>query len=158
MATVLEECTIKEQRSVVRFLWAKGPNAKAIHREMGSDCRVKRFKPGPHKFSQGHSKVADDARPCRPVEIATEATVQRVEELIRADRRITIDSVATALGCTASSHTARATQDTIQELEYSHKSPDLAPSDFHLFDTLKSSLVANVSLMTKRLKRRCGSG
>jgi hypothetical protein len=37
--------------------------------------------------------------PDRPVEIATEATAQRVEELIRADRRITIDSVATALGC-----------------------------------------------------------
>jgi transposase len=51
------------------------------------------------KFSQGRSKVADDARPGHPVEIATEATVQRREELIRADRRITIDSVATALGC-----------------------------------------------------------
>jgi hypothetical protein len=32
------------------------------------------------KFSQGRSKVADDARPGRPVEAATEATVQRVEE------------------------------------------------------------------------------
>jgi hypothetical protein len=31
--------------------------------------------------------------------MATEATVQLVEELIRADRRIAIDSVATALGC-----------------------------------------------------------
>jgi hypothetical protein len=49
--------------------------------------------------SQGCSKVANDARPGRPVEIATEATVQQVEELIRADRRITIDNVATALGC-----------------------------------------------------------
>jgi hypothetical protein len=34
MATVLEECTIKEQRSVMRFLWAKGLNAKDIHKEM----------------------------------------------------------------------------------------------------------------------------
>jgi transposase len=51
------------------------------------------------KFSQGRSKVADNARPSRPVEIVTEATVHWVEELIRADRRITIDSVATALGC-----------------------------------------------------------
>jgi hypothetical protein len=51
------------------------------------------------KFSQGFSKVADDTRPGRPVEIATEATVMRVEGLIRADRRITIDSKATALGC-----------------------------------------------------------
>jgi transposase len=51
------------------------------------------------KFSQERSKVADNARPGRPVEIATEATVQRVEELIRADRRMTIDSVATELWC-----------------------------------------------------------
>jgi transposase len=51
------------------------------------------------KFSHGRSKVADDARPDRPVEVVTEATVQRVEELIRADRSITIDGVATALGC-----------------------------------------------------------
>jgi hypothetical protein len=33
MATVLEECSTKEQRSVV-FLWAKGPNAKDIHKEI----------------------------------------------------------------------------------------------------------------------------
>jgi hypothetical protein len=45
------------------------------------------------------SKVADDTRPVGPVEIAAEATVQRVEELIRADRKITVDSVPTALGC-----------------------------------------------------------
>jgi hypothetical protein len=42
-------------------------------------------------------KVTDDARPGCP-EIVTEATVQLVEELIRADRRKMIDSVATALG------------------------------------------------------------
>jgi hypothetical protein len=46
------------------------------------------------KFPQGRSNVADDARPGRPVEIATEATVRLVEELIGAYRRITIDSVS----------------------------------------------------------------
>jgi hypothetical protein len=34
MATVFEECTIQGQRSVLRFLWAKGLNAKDIHKEM----------------------------------------------------------------------------------------------------------------------------
>jgi hypothetical protein len=34
MATVLEEYTTGEQRFVVRFLWAKGLNAKDIHKEM----------------------------------------------------------------------------------------------------------------------------
>jgi transposase len=51
------------------------------------------------KLPQGRSKVADDARAGRPVEIATEATVQRAREFIRADRSRTIDSVATTLGC-----------------------------------------------------------
>jgi hypothetical protein len=34
MATVLEEFITEEQRSVVRFLWAKGLGAKDIHKEM----------------------------------------------------------------------------------------------------------------------------
>jgi hypothetical protein len=32
MATVFEECTTEEQRPVVRFLWAKGLNAKDIRK------------------------------------------------------------------------------------------------------------------------------
>jgi hypothetical protein len=85
------------------FLWAKGLDAKDIHKEMspvyiGKCLSRKAVHSWVEKFCQEHSKVID-AQPGRPVEIATEATVQRVEELIRADRRITIDSVATALGC-----------------------------------------------------------
>jgi hypothetical protein len=34
MATVLEEFTTEEQRSIVKFLWAKGLNAKDIHKEI----------------------------------------------------------------------------------------------------------------------------
>jgi hypothetical protein len=34
MATVPEEYTTEEQRSVVRFMWAKGLNAKDILKEM----------------------------------------------------------------------------------------------------------------------------
>jgi hypothetical protein len=34
MATVLEEYTTEDQRSVVRILWAKGPNVKDINKEM----------------------------------------------------------------------------------------------------------------------------
>jgi hypothetical protein len=48
--------------------------------------------------SEGRSKVTDGAQPRRPVEIATEATMQMVEELIPADRRIMTENVATALG------------------------------------------------------------
>jgi hypothetical protein len=34
MATVLEDCSNEEQRSVVRFLWAKELDAKDIHKEI----------------------------------------------------------------------------------------------------------------------------
>jgi hypothetical protein len=59
----------------------KCPSYKAVHNWV-------------EKFSHGCLKV-----PGHPVEIVTEATVQLVEELIRADRRLTTDSVATALCC-----------------------------------------------------------
>jgi transposase len=80
------------------FLWTKCLNVKDIRKEMfpvyGGKCLSRKAVHNwVEKFSQGRSKVADDARPGRPVEIATEATAQRVEELIRAD------SVATALWC-----------------------------------------------------------
>jgi hypothetical protein len=70
-------------------LWAKGLNKKDIHKEIIPGCGGKCLsRKAAHnwvdKFSQGRSKVADDARPDRPVKTATEATVQRVEELIRA--------------------------------------------------------------------------
>jgi histone-lysine N-methyltransferase SETMAR len=63
----------------------------------------------------------------------------------------------------AKSHTPPATQGRLQELQWEFLahlpySPDLAPSDFHLFAPLKPTSVANVSLMTKRLKQRRGSG
>jgi transposase len=51
------------------------------------------------KFSQERLKVAGDVQPGHPVKIVTEATVQQEEELIKADKRVTIDRVATALGC-----------------------------------------------------------
>jgi hypothetical protein len=77
-------------------------NAKDIHKEMfpvyGGKCLShKRFTTGSRKFSQGRSKVAVDARTGHPVGIASEATMQRAEEFIRVDRRITIGSVATVL-------------------------------------------------------------
>jgi hypothetical protein len=86
------------------FLWGKGLNAKDIDKEKfpvgGGKCLSnKAVHNWIEKCSPGRSKIADCARPGRPVEIATGATVQQVEELIRADRRITIDSVSTAPAC-----------------------------------------------------------
>jgi transposase len=100
---MFEDCIAKEQCSVVRFLWAKGLNAKDIQKIFpvydGMRLPYKAVHIWVEKLSQGCSKVADDAQPGRPAETATEATVQRVEELIPADSRIMTKNVATALGC-----------------------------------------------------------
>jgi hypothetical protein len=68
MATVLEDCTTEELRSVVRFLWAIGPNLKDIHKQMfsvygGKYLWRKEVHNWVDKFSQGRSKVAYDDRP-----------------------------------------------------------------------------------------------
>jgi transposase len=86
------------------LLWTEGLNVKDTHKETfpvygGKYLSRKAVHNWVEKFSQGRSEVADDARSGRSVEIATEVTVQKVEVLIRGDRRITIDSVATTRGC-----------------------------------------------------------
>jgi hypothetical protein len=62
------------------FLWAKGLNAKDIHKEMfpvyGGKCFLcKAVHNWVEKFSQGRSKVADDVRKCAEV---AETTVKRL--------------------------------------------------------------------------------
>jgi hypothetical protein len=80
MATVLGKCNTEEQRSCVRFLWAKGLNATDINEEMFPVYDMKCLsRIAVHnwveKFSDGRSKVADNARPGAEV---AEATVRRL--------------------------------------------------------------------------------
>jgi hypothetical protein len=76
---------------VLFFLWAERRSAKDIHKEMfsvyGGKCLSRKaVHNGVEKFCQGRSNVAYGARRSRPVEIVTESTVQRMEELIRTGR------------------------------------------------------------------------
>jgi hypothetical protein len=81
MATVLDEYTTKEQRSVVFFfVWVKILNAKDIEKEMfpvyGGKClSLKPVHNSVEKFSPGRSKEADDSR--QSAEVA-ETTVKRL--------------------------------------------------------------------------------
>jgi hypothetical protein len=93
-----------EQRGVVRFLWAKGMAAKDIYKEMlpmyGEHClSCQAVHNWVQKFSEGRTSIEDEHRVGRPVESATPATLRRVEDIIRADRRVTIDAAVTAIGC-----------------------------------------------------------
>jgi hypothetical protein len=70
MATMLEEYTTEEYLSVVRILWAKGPNARDIHKEVfpvysGKCLLLKAVHNWVKKFSQRRSKVADDEMEAR---------------------------------------------------------------------------------------------
>jgi hypothetical protein len=69
MATALEKCITEDQRSALRFLRAKGLNAKHIHKEIfpvyGGVCRLKRFTNGSRNSLKDVRKpqmMADQAR------------------------------------------------------------------------------------------------
>jgi len=51
------------------------------------------------KFSEGWTSIEDEHQAGRPVEIATPETLQHVKDIIRAERRVTVNAVATAIGC-----------------------------------------------------------
>ena len=78
--------------------------AKDIHKEMlpmyGEQCpSCQAVHNWVQKFSEGWTRIKDEHRVSQLVEIATPAKLQHVENIIRADRRVTIDAVATAIGC-----------------------------------------------------------
>jgi hypothetical protein len=80
MVTVLEGVLPKSSLLVCHFV-GKGLNEKDIHKEIfpvyGGKCFWgKVVHDCVEKFSQGRSKVADDARRVRPVKISREASVQ----------------------------------------------------------------------------------
>lgn len=86
------------------FVGKRFLNQTNIHKEMllvyGEKCLSRKAVYNwVEKFSQGRSKIDDEDRSRCPVLIVTKSTKQQVEELIPADQRVTIDSIATAIGC-----------------------------------------------------------
>ena len=103
MAGVLHECTRVEQCAVVHFLWAKGLCTEEVHREMrpvyGDNCfSQKTVFNWIQEFNKGRQSIRDWERPGCPAEVSTEATVQRVEHIIRNDWHVSINDVAHAVG------------------------------------------------------------
>jgi hypothetical protein len=101
MATVLEEYRTEEQRAVMPFLCAKGLNSNDIDKETfpiyGKKCLPRKaVHIWVETFSQGRSKVADNDRPGRLVEITNDrsnctASV-RVESSRQEDNQIRCSS------------------------------------------------------------------
>ncbi|BFZ08992.1 hypothetical protein BsWGS_12031 [Bradybaena similaris] len=104
MVIVFTACTTEQQCAVVHFWGAKVLPAKDIHKEMfpiyADKCLSRKVVHSwVEKFSQGRSKIVDEIQSGHPVETAAEASMQRVEEMIRADRRVMINYVASEIGC-----------------------------------------------------------
>ena len=104
MAGVLHKCTRAEQHVVVCFLWAKGLPTEEVHREMcpmyGDNCfSWKTVFKWIQESDKGRKSIRDRVCPGRSEKVSTEDTVQCVEQIIRNDRRVSIDDVVHAVGC-----------------------------------------------------------
>jgi len=67
----LQDCTIEEQRGIVRFLWAEGAKSVEIHRRMlaqygQSTMRQRKVYEWVESFKSGRTRVANEGRYGRP--------------------------------------------------------------------------------------------
>ncbi|XP_047004734.1 protein GVQW3-like [Schistocerca americana] len=92
-----------EVRAVIRYEWARGVSGTESHNRLVevywsglmSKHMVRRWC---QQFSDGRQQVQDIPRPGRTRTATTDAHVRKVEDMIKANRRITIDGVAAELG------------------------------------------------------------
>ncbi|GFQ97567.1 HTH_48 domain-containing protein [Trichonephila clavata] len=100
---VLNSWSKEEARAVIRYEWARGVSGTEIHNRL-----VEVYGPGVmskqmvrrwcRTFSDGRQQVEDIPRAGRTRTATTDANVGKVDDMIRANRRITIDEVAEELG------------------------------------------------------------
>ena len=105
MAAKLINCTKEEQRSVIRFLWAEGVPGAQIHLCMCAQYRDKVLSrrivyEWIEMFENGRTSVTDAERFRCPVTATTTRNEERTLELIRENRRITVEDVAGRLNVT----------------------------------------------------------
>jgi len=71
MDALLQDCTIKKQHGVVRFLWAEAVKSVEIHRRMlaqygQSTMNQRKVYEWVERFKSGRSRVTDEGRSRRP--------------------------------------------------------------------------------------------
>ena len=102
MTTRLANSSLLEQRGVIRFLLAESVKSCEIlsrmQRQYGPSCMSRaNFYKWVQAFKDGRESITDDLRSGRPVDVSTPKAVQAVEDLIKSDRRVTLDEIATKL-------------------------------------------------------------
>ena len=71
MDAPLQDCSMEEQRGVVRFLWAGGAKLVEIHRRMlaqygQSTMSQRKGYEWVERFKSGQTRVTDEGHSCRP--------------------------------------------------------------------------------------------
>jgi hypothetical protein len=90
----------KEQLSVIRYLTSEGAKPIEIHRRMkakyGDACSSQQqvYK-WSRKFTNGVTSVKDAPRPGQAHRVATPESIAAAEALIRENRQVTVDEIAT---------------------------------------------------------------
>ena len=99
MDAPLQDCTIEEQRGIVRFLWAEGVKPVEIHRRIlaqygQSTMSQRKVYVWVERFKSGRTRVTDEDLSDRPSTSRTQDHIDRADVMIREDRRITVSEVA----------------------------------------------------------------
>ncbi|KAG5310086.1 SETMR methyltransferase, partial [Acromyrmex insinuator] len=133
---------IMEQRSAIKFCVRNGISAaetlrmcqKAYGDGALSQARVFAW----HRmFKEGRESVQDEPRAGRPSTSTDVIHVQKIRDLVLANRRLTHDNAPSHTSLVVRDHFAKNSTHIIPQPPYS---PDLAPCDFWLFSKLKRPL------------------
>ncbi|KAJ4446914.1 hypothetical protein ANN_13615 [Periplaneta americana] len=168
MNDVIDNPADCEVRSVIRFLNARHLKPAEIYRQLkevygDTVMNERNVRKWCEMFNNGRTNVHDETRPGRP-SLITEDLKTKVNDRILQDRRTSLDELHIAfpdisrsllgeivsqhLGyhkICARPHTAASTRELLDQFgweifDHPPYSPDLAPSDFHLFTKLKDFL------------------
>ena len=102
MTTRLANSSCLEQREVVIFLMTESLKSCEIQSRMQRQYGLSRmsraiFYKWVQAFKGGRKSITDDYSSGRPEDVSTPETVQAVDDLIRSDRRVTLDEIAANL-------------------------------------------------------------
>ncbi|KAH7949075.1 hypothetical protein HPB49_004954 [Dermacentor silvarum] len=95
----MQNSTIEEQLGVIRFLTAEGVKSATIHRwrvtvyceDCVSDKSVRKWSA---RFRAGRESVVDDPRPGQANTSIMADLIDKVDDLVRSDRRVTLGMLA----------------------------------------------------------------
>jgi len=102
MAAPLATCTVKEQRSLIRFLQSGGVKPIGIHRQMevqyGDAClSLQQVYEWSRKFLNDISSVTGSPRLGQAHRVVTQEAIAAVEAILKENRHVTVHEIAAHL-------------------------------------------------------------